>query len=478
MGVLGIFQSSLGALNAYSGAISVVANNISNSANEHYSRQVATFGTMSPDRIGGLEFGRGAVLSNISQVVDTFIETRLIEGNMELGEAEGRADFLRAADNIFNELDGNGLNAAMAGFFDSWTALSAEPHSISVRDSLFAEADNMIGIFSQYGTALADLRSTVDDEIGGIIPVINDLLSQIQETTQDIREGRTAGLAFQDDRRALVNELAKYIDLNIVESGDGDYQVYTKAGNALINGASVATFSTTPNAGNDNLLDIQVAMGGTTTVINSSIQSGRLAGLIQVRDTDLTGHQTELDRLAFSMVTEVNGIHNGAASFGLDGIASRDFFTDLGAVVDGATNNISISVDISGNSDRIAASNLGTAAQLPGNNVRALEIAALGDSTTVDFDPTGPGVDNNSYTGHFAELLADVGTDGFIAESSRAFRQSLLDQVKLERAETSGVNVDEEEINLIKYQAAYQASGRLIQVADSILESLVNLIGS
>lgn len=470
MSVSSILGTSARALNAYSGALSVIGNNVANAANDDYARQRVQFATLSPDRTGGVETGRGLFLSDVEQVVNTFIENRLTEGYQDKGESQAVFEFLRSTDSIFSEFEGSGLNSAMAQFFDAWTGLAAEPGNITSRNTVLSSAQNMINIFNQYAEAINTMQNTIDDEIDSLIPLINNALSEIQELNFTIQSSETAALNYLDERRKVVNELAGYIDVRVVESDDA-LQVYTKAGNPLVNGDTLATLSTTPN-GTTNFLDVVYTLGGTTATITNTLQDGRLAGLIDVRDNYISNYLTEINRMAYTMVDQVNTLHN--AGFDLDGNGGGDFFADiLLADIGTAAQDIALDANVDGDARNVVASD--NAAEVPGNNAQALLIAAIAESTTIDFDP-GAGTDNNSFTGHLGDLLAEIGSDGLIAESTYEFHENILNQVLLERSEASGVNMDEEEINLIKFQSAFQASARLVQVADSLLQSILDTL--
>ncbi|MBF0104838.1 MAG: flagellar hook-associated protein FlgK [Deltaproteobacteria bacterium] len=474
MGLTSILGTSARALNAYSGALSVIGNNVANAANENYSRQRVEFSTLSPDNLGGIEIGRGLYLSNVSQVIDTFVENRLTESYQDESKSAALFEFLRSVDSIFSEFSGSGLNAAMADFFDSWTGLAAEPANITVRNEVIASAQSMINVFNQYAEAVNTMVSTIDDEIESTVPLVNNALAQIRDLNETIQLSTTSSLNYLDERRAAVNELAQYIDITVVEVDDA-LQIYTKAGQPLLNGENVATIGAQPN-NTTGYMDITYTMGSTTATITDSIMGGRLAGLVDARDNYVASYLTELNRAAYAMVKQINTLHSGAGTaFDLDGNAGGAFFEDiLLADIGSAAENISLSANVNGDPRNIVASS--TAAGVPGNNVTALAIAALSSSTSIDFDP-GAGTDTNSFTGHFGDLLADIGSDTLIAESTQEFHENILNQVLLERSETSGVNMDEEEINLIKFQSAYQAAARLVQVADTLLASLMEILG-
>lgn len=475
MGIFSIFNIGAQSLNAYSAAMNVVSNNISNANNENYTRQRVSFESQSPQSLGGSEIGRGIFLSGVSQVVDTFIENRLLDSQQAVGESEARSDYLKSIEGVFNELDGNGLNDAMSEFFDSWTALSAEPADLSVRNNVLNSAQVVIDKFSQYANSLTELQNVVDQEIRATTPIVNDILTEIRDLNTKIDESATDDLVFRDERRGLLKQLGEYIDVNVIEdSSSGVVQVYTKGGIPLVSGNTVASLSTAPDATNNNFLGISVTVGSTTSDITGLIQEGRLKGLIDIRDTDLDSYIDDLDNMAFSLVNEVNTLHS--AGFDLAGVTGVDFFTDLGVApggVAGAAGNLSIGAGVLGNPAAIAASDV--LGEIPGNNTQALAIAALGTSTSIDFDH-GAGTDNNSYVGFFGEFLTDLGSDSLLAQNNESFQKGLQSQIELERASKSGVNIDEEEINMIKFQAAIQASSRLVSIAGEVLDQIINIL--
>lgn len=473
MGLFTIFGTSLRALNAYSGAMGVVANNIANSSNENYSRQRVEFETLPPDNIGGFETGRGISLASISQIVNGVIEQRLNESTQDLGEDEAKAEYLSSIENIFNEVSGNGLSDSIAQFFNSWTAASAEPENLTVRQNVLNAATNMIDIFHTYSAALANARTSVDLEIKNAIPEVNNVLTQIADLNQKIVDSETDALSLRDERRRLINELGEYIDVTYLESGD-QMQVYTTSGLPLVNNSNVATLSTVVDVTNDNLVDIYYSIGGSAAAdISDQIQSGRLKGLIAARDTHAGAYQNRLDDLAYTVATQINTQHS--AGYNLSGNTGINFFTAFAVVApvySDAARLISLDATVSTTPSALALSS--NAADIPGGNGVALNIAALYDSTSIAF---GAGT-TNSFMGHWGDLLATVGNDTALAQSNLDFTQSVLDQINLERTQESGVNVDEEQINLIKFQAAYEASGRMIKIADSILETLINALVS
>lgn len=464
MGIFSIFGTSLRALSSYSTAMGVLSNNIANSSNEHYSRQRVEFSAMSPDRTGNVETGRGLTLQSVTQVVNNATEIRINDAIQEFGKNDTTSTYLRSVENVMNEAATDGLNTKISAFFNSFTALASEPESTTVRQNALNAAQDMVDMFHSYGDQLASFRTSTDQEIKTLLPQINSKLQEIGDINAKIRDSTVDPLTFKDTRRQLINELSDMIDVNVIDDGSDEIKLYTKDGLPLVSGLSVASFDVDVDVTNDNHYSIQYSMGGSTADVTDRIQSGQLKGLLDVRDTYLNSYQDKLDDLAYTVSTEINTLH--AAGYDLDGITGNNFFQDLGGVTSDAARNLQLDAAVDGNPRSIALS--ANVNEIPGGNDVANSIADLADSVSITFQDGSI----NSFGGYFSDFLAGVGNDAKIGDNASTFYDNVLAQAKIDRSQESGVNIDEEEVEMLKLQAAYQAAGRMMKVADSILQSL------
>jgi flagellar hook-associated protein 1 FlgK len=104
-----------------------------------------------------------------------------------------------------------------------------------------------------------------------------------------------------------------------------------------------------------------------------------------------------------------------------------------------------------------------------GDNRNALALAALQTSGTLDGGSA-------SYEEAYGRLVADVGTATRQADINRAAQDALLRQAVESREAVSGVNLDEEAANLMRYQQAYEASAQVIGIADEIFQTLIDAV--
>lgn len=463
---LTIFESAISALGTNSQALSVAGQNIANVNTPGYSRQHATLAARAPQTMGGLELGLGVSVTQITRIFDQYTERRLRDANTSSGGASARYNQLASIEGAFNELGNDGISKYMTDFFNSWHDLADDPDSIPARQNVLGKASVLIDRIHSLDTTIRNARTNIDGNIKDVVAKINTIAADIVTLNEKIKTSSSEeALTFNDQRTQKVKEMAQYVNVTAFESADGVYQVYIGEGLQLVNGTGRGTLGTAPDSTNSNLTKITFALGsGTASTVTSRLTDGEIYGNLTVRDTDLVTYQSRLNELAYQIVTKVNTVHT--AGYNLNSATSKYFFTTMASSTD-AARDITLSSDVSGLPKALAAAD--AAGSLPGGNVAALAIAALMD-TTVAFT-TG----NNTFHGFHSDLLSRVGNDAEGAKNSAEFSQSVLDQIAAYREQVSGVSVDEEQINIVKYQAAFQAASKLVAVSKEILDTLVHL---
>ncbi len=139
----------------------------------------------------------------------------------------------------------------------------------------------------------------------------------------------------------------------------------------------------------------------------------------------------------------------------------------LGVAGSDSAGLIAISSDVDGLPQQIAAAS--SAATLPAGNSIALQLVAIKDSS-INFS-TG----STTIGTFYSNLLSRVGTDAGQAARDQSFSSSVLSQSEQQRERISGVSIEEEQLDLARFQAAFQAASKLVAVAAEILKLLVEL---
>jgi flagellar hook-associated protein 1 FlgK len=256
--------------------------------------------------------------------------------------------------------------------------------------------------------------------------------------------------ALQDQRGQLLNQLSNLIGIDTISADNGSVTVTTGNGAALV----VSTQSTqlTTTVGSDGVNHIFSA----TQDITSAISGGQLAGLIDARDNGIPGIQQQLDSMTQAFVTAFNTQHQ--AGYDLNGAAGGNFFT----IGDSSRPAATISVAIT-DPAKIAASSNATSE----NNSNALALAGLQNQAI----SSGQSV-MDLYTGAVSTLGNEVST----ATNEQSAGQLVLTQIQNQRSSYSGVNLDEESVNLSRFQQAYQAAAQVLSVINQLTGTTIDMV--
>ena len=115
--------------------------------------------------------------------------------------------------------------------------------------------------------------------------------------------------------------------------------------------------------------------------------------------------------------------------------------------------------------DQIAAA--ATTAGVPGDNSNALALTNLAQSQLTELGGT--------FESYYRGLVSEIGTISRAASDSLKFDENLLYEIENRRESISGVSLDEEAANLIKFQRSFEAGARMIKVTDELLQTILNL---
>jgi flagellar hook-associated protein 1 FlgK len=352
-------------------------------------------------------------------------------------------------------------------FWNSWQELANNPEDSYARLGV-REAGRWLG---QHMNLVADsleaLRYNMDEAAVTVVSQINDYANRLAEVNADISGAMKVGNQPNDqlDRRdQLLMELAELVNINVVEDkSNGTVSVYI-SGDNLLTDTTVREITIEEESTGDSTTS-NFFWDGTKRELE--VQGGLLKGFLDSRDEVVQPVIDRMDELAATIIEKVNEVHE--AGVGLDGTSGNSFFEAYTAPDGsnrGAARNLKLAQIIENNLDKIAAAEVG--GTLPGDNTNALAMADLRHSRIME---------NGSLTinDYYSETIAEVG----FATRRAAIRQEnhklARDQFRNMRDSATGVSLDEEMTRLIRFQHSYQASARLVKMADTLLNTLVNL---
>ena len=467
-GLYDVLRMGISSLRAQSRAIETVGRNMANVNNPTYSRQRVIFGDVSPT--GGASVGVDII--EVQQVRDVLLDRQVVREKSaaaaldaetaayERGEAAmGETIASVSATSLAATTGGNSLTNAMSGFFGAARQLSVDPTNSTQKQMFFQTAQTMTERFHFSNDRLAEVQTDLTDQVSNDVDKANLLLSTISElntliATQESDTG-TKALTLRDQRQARLEDLAQVMNFKTSTLPDAPNQIQITATSAsgvdtviLSAGNTLETLSFDGDA-------VRVASSDTALTLTG----GSIKGHLTARDGALQTLRDSLDQLASQLVTSVNAVYNPSGT-------GQNFFDPAGT----------------------DASSIQLASGLTGLNIRAAAAGgAAGDGSVAQAISE---IDTQSFSSSAGDAI-----DGTLGESYSAaislfsYRLSqarmhnenqtgVLSAIRGQRESMSGVSLDEEAAELMKFQRAYQASARVVSIIDSMLDTVVNGMGN
>ena len=455
--LFGSLSIALSSLLAQQAALETTSQNIANLNTPGYSRQRPVLREESSVLSGTTLIGGGVSLEKVESIRDQILELRLHQESQQQGQLEAFLGSTQQVEALFNETTGAGLQGVMSKFFDSLRSLAADPTSLPLRQAVLTAGQNMAGTFSQTAGQLGQLQHSLDQSVTQSVTGINTLTANIADLNREVAAAQNAGQGtgeLEDQRTEAIRTLAGLVDLSVVQA-DGSLTLTTAKGTALVVGAQSFALETRtdPGTGFQHIF----AQG---TDITSTLTAGQVGGSLQVRDQTIPSYLADLDNLAAQLRNSVNTVHR--AGFDLAGAPGGDLFRPFVAPPGsnaGTANSFAVALS---DPTKLAASLDGT----PGNNGNLAALADIRNQTIVN---------GQSPVDFYANFVFRIGNDVSDASAQQEAGDLVLQQLQNQRGAISGVSLDEEAANLIRYQRAFEAAARVVATVNDLLDKAVNL---
>jgi flagellar hook-associated protein 1 FlgK len=426
-------------------ALDVTAQNIANAASDGYVRRTAQMEEVSAAggmmRMGDISLS-GVRVAGIHRNADMFrqAEVRRTESDATRAAAE-----LNGLENVEAAVEQAGVYPAIVDFEASLQQLSANPVDPSLRADAIAAAGAMAGKFNIAASSLDAVGDGARFNAQGGVDQANVLTSELARL--NLRIGR-AGAASSDrasllDQRDLMLEkLSGITDIATTFNTDGSVSVTVggSPGTALVNGGTASPLAMTTAADGT----VSYTAGGVAFTPSGGALAGHALALTEVAAT-----RARLDTLADS----VSGLVNGAQASGvaLDGSAGQPMFSGSGAA------GIALAMT---DGTRIATAPAGSpAGSRDGGNLASLRSA----------------LDGGGVAATMNGILFDVSSKVAGRKVTMEALDAIASSARVALQQQSGVDLDTEAANLIRFQQAFQASGRAMQVATDIFDTLLSI---
>ncbi len=450
-GLFGSLSTALSALLVSQQELQTSSNNVANANTPGFSRQRPDLKPGDPVVLGNLSIGTGVILQKTESLRDPILELRINQETQNQGRLDSALGALQQLQVGFSGTN-SGVGDAISKFFDSLQQLSTSPTDLSLRQAVLTAAGNLATNFNTESHNLQEQRTNLDLNVVQTVGQINTLTTQIAALNKQVANlenvHEDAGI-FVDQRTEAIRQLSALVDVSVIHTESG-IALTTSNGTPLVAGQQSFQLTTQVAAGGIH----QIFSG--TSDITGLLPSGKIGGLLQSRDNTIPGLLGDLDQLASGLANALNTAHR--TGFDLNGNPGTDLFVPPTGVT-GAAAGLSVNIT---DPALVAASSDGT----QGSNGNLAVLSAVHDQAVVV---------GQKPLDFYSNLVFKVGSDTANSSSDLQAYGLIVRQLGDQRAAISGVSLDEEASNIVKYQTAYQAAARVVTTVSTMLDLAVNL---
>ena len=328
----GIFGIGLSALSAAQTGLLVTGHNVSNAATPGYTRQQIVQTTNQAQLTGAGFIGQGVKVDTVSRSYNQLLTNQVAQAKTESSQLDTYYAQMQQIDKLLSDATGQvGLGPALQDFFGSVQDVATNPADVPSRQSMLSDADVLARRFQSLDGRFDEIEDGVNAQIKSSVSLVNTLAAQLGKMNETIRraEGSAHGQPandLRDQRDQLVAQLGQEVRTNVVEQSDGTYGIFIGSGQPLVIGTQVFQLAVTATPTDANRLEVAyVADGSSIPLKESSLDGGKLGGLLQFRSESLDAARNGLGRVAIGMAGTFNEQHRlGQDS---NGNMGSDFFT-------------------------------------------------------------------------------------------------------------------------------------------------------
>lgn len=433
-----------GALAARIG-LDVTAQNIANASSDGYVRRSASLAEVASTggayRIGDLSLS-GVRLDSITRNADAFRQAEVRRTGSDVARASAEAAGLQ---NIESAIEQSGVYDAIVGFESSLQQLTQDPVDTSLRASVIEKARTMVGTFQIAAQEMDAAGEGLQFLASDGVTQVNRIAQELARTNTRLSRASDASsdkTALLDQRDKLLQQMSDYGNITATFATDGAVAVKLggTSGVDLVTGGTAATVAMT-TAGDGQ---VTFSVGATSL----SLSGGSLAGQ-QLALGKLAQLKLDVDGLAEDIVNTFNAAQ----------LTGDDLDGDPGAAIFSGTTAASMKLDVADVRKLATAPLNGAAGSRDASNLTAIRSAISGLNPADGMD----------------QIIFDVSGTLAGRNITLGALETISNTAKVALSAQSGVDLDAEAVNLVRCQQAFQASGKVMQVATDIFDTLLGI---
>ncbi|MYM27759.1 flagellar hook-associated protein FlgK [Duganella sp. CY15W] len=454
-----ITNNALSGALAAQAALNAVSQNIANAQTKGYTRQGVLLVATASDASANSP-GNGVQIGSLLRFSDSYKSQQMWRAASDLGQRSQVQPYLSQLETVMSA-DKSSISYGVDNFFKALNAAGVDPTSTPLRQQVITAADSMSQQFNSIYNLTANQLISVQQQQTAILPSLNESLSGIAALNQQIVSLGATGTntsALLDKREQLIDSVASQVAVEVINNPDGTASVSLKSGQPLVVSNLAANLNYVSTSGASTLT---LTFANTSFKLDDTKVGGQLGGLGDFRDNTLKPLQKSISEIAEQMSQKINDtLTSGFKSDGTAGVAMLSFNpTSATGLLQVASGFLTTDLAFSSDGTPGDSGNLQKLVDVKGQPINLTSIGSvlLGDADT--------------------QIVGKLGISSQQNQSQLKTATTIRSQAEDDWKSTSGVNTDEEAINLVEFQNMYQANMKVIAVANTLFDSTLQMFG-
>jgi len=440
-------------------ALSATSQNIANLQTKGYTRQAALLSAVGADR-SGKAVGNGVEVTSLLRFSDGYKSQQMWRAAADTGQYSQTQPYLTQLERVMGD-DTASLSVAVDQFFASLNAVAGDnATSTPLRQQVLTASNLLAQRFNSLNNVYNAQQMSVSQQRTAIVDSANANISKIAALNARITQGNAVGApvsALIDARDLAIDELSSQMALEVSEQPDGVRDISLKTGQALVIGNVAGKLT---SLGGASAQSFTLEFASTSYGLDATRLGGQLGGLSVYERDMLVPMQQGVADIARQLSDKVNT--QLTAGFAMDGTPGKPLFVFTA----GTTNMLSVAAGMEPTGLAFSSDgtqgDTGNLQKLVGINGQTITVTGLGTVLMSDAD---------------TQLVGKLGVISQQNQAALATAQTMRTHAVDDWQATSGVNQDEEAVNLVEYQNMYQANMKVMSVANSLFDATLAMMG-
>ena len=491
MSLFSALNTANSALSAQQRAMEVTGQNVANVNTDGYSRQRVEMRSVGGTPVPAIysisnQVGSGVDADTVIRIRDAFLEARAQTEHAGVADLTVQSTTLSQVEQAFAEPGVTGIQKKLTDLWAGFSEIANNSTDVGARTQLLQRAQTLAAsLHTAMGTLDANWAQS-RDATETLLTDVNSTAQQVADLNQSIMRATQAQLPtneLQDKRDALVLHLAEQIGAKATPMDDGTLNVVV-GGTTIVSGSNSISLALTGAHAAGELTAVPPTAAAPTIVTvpgNGLVQVGGTAsGQLTTMSTIIPGYEKQLNGIAQQLANQVNGVIT--TGYDLNGNPGAALFDDgAGGTSSVTAANIAVAVT---DPKKLAAAGLSPTAAGGTQNPDGTWTKVSSDHDIADklyqlrlglLQTDGSYADGADAT--YRKMIVALGVQSSSVADNLKTRDVISTQVDAARESVSGVNIDEEMTNMLQFQHAYAAAGQVVSTVQSMMDTLINMVG-